>query len=190
MNSRLTAFELRIGAATDIDTLCEIDVDASELCVRAGLDVGFSTEHEFALAERTRWLCSLSLGGTLLAVGARGSVLGFAASGVRDLEPYLDQLSVRRSSMRSGVGSALLSATENKARVSGAHSLWLTTYGHLAWNRPFYESRGFVVVPESQLGREMRAELEYERHWLPAPEQRVVMRKGLRVWNCTRSASC
>jgi GNAT superfamily N-acetyltransferase len=180
--SRATV-ELRVGTAADIDTLCEIDLDASELFARAGLDVELANEHEFALAERTRWLCSLSSGSTLLAVSRSGSVLGFAASGARDRQPYLDQLSVRRGSMRSGVGSTLLEATENKARASGARTLWLTTYRHLSWNRPFYERRGFVVVPEAQLGREMLAQLEYERRWLPAPEERVVMRKELRPWN-------
>jgi len=178
-----TAFELRVGTVSDIDTLCEIDFDASELFVRAGLDVELPNEHEFALAERTRWLCSLSSGGALLAVDAFAGVLGFAASGTRDGEPYLDQLSVRRHSMRLGVGTSLLTATESKARAGGARSLWLTTYRHLSWNRPFYERRGFIVVPEPELGREMLAELQYERHWLPAPEERVVMRKELRRSN-------
>lgn len=175
--------KITVGTAADIDTLCEIDLDASELFVSAGLDVELPDQHEFALAERTRWLCSLSTGSTLLAVSASGRVLGFAANGTRDREPYLDQLSVRRGSMRSGVGSTLLDASENTARASGARSLWLTTYRHLPWNRPFYERRGFVVVPEAQLGREMLAELEYERRWLPAPEERVVMRKLLGPWN-------
>src|SRR5262245_48223015 len=102
-----TAFELRVGSAADIDTLCEIDLDASELFVQAGLDVELPEGNEFTLAERTRWLCSLSSGGTFLAVSAVGRVLGFAAGGLRDREPYLDQLSVRRVSMRWGVGSAL-----------------------------------------------------------------------------------
>lgn len=176
-------FELRVGVVADIDTLCDIDRDASELFVRAGLDVELPNEHEFALAERTRWLCSLSSGSTLLAVDASGTLIGFAASGARDGEPYLDQLSVRQHAMQLGVGTALLNATEKNARVAGARSLWLTTYGHLSWNRPFYERRGFAVVAEAQLGRELLAELAYERHWLPAPEQRIVMRKELRPWN-------
>lgn len=159
VNGDRAAFELRVGTAADIDTLCEIDSDASELFVRAGLDVELPNQHEFTLAERTRWLCSLSSGSTLLAVDASGGLLGFAASGARDGEPYLDQLSVRRHAMRLGVGTALLTETESRARTVGARTLWLTTYRHLSWNRPFYERRGFIVVPEAELGREMRAEL-------------------------------
>jgi GNAT superfamily N-acetyltransferase len=166
-----------VGTREHLETLALIDLDASELFVRAGLDVELPDQHEFALAERARWLRSLLSGDTLLALSTAGEPLGFAAAGTRDGKPYLDQLSVRQSSMGFGIGSALLSATEHNARASGARSLWLTTYRHLSWNRPFYERRGFVVVPETQCGPEMRAELELERRWLPAPGERVAMRK-------------
>jgi GNAT superfamily N-acetyltransferase len=174
-----TAFMLRIGTPADIETLCDIDTDASRLFVRAGLDVQEPAALELERAERARWLQSLEAGATLLAIDAAGRVAGFAASGIRDGEPYLDQLSVRIDSMRLGIGSALLDATAQRARGTGAASLWLTTYRHLAWNRPFYEARGFAVVPTSALGKEMLAVVEFERRWLPAPDQRVVMRKVL-----------
>ena len=47
---------------------------------------------------------------------------------------------------RANVGTALLDASEQMARASGARSLWLTTYRHLPWNRPFYERAGFEYV--------------------------------------------
>jgi GNAT superfamily N-acetyltransferase len=170
-------FTLRVGTREDLDTLAAIDSDACELFVRAGLDVELADQHEFIRAERARWLTSLVWGDTLLALSSSGEPIGFAAAGTRDGEPYLDQLSVRQSAMGIGVGSALLSATWQKARAAGAHSLWLTTYRHLSWNQPFYERRGFVAVPETRCGPEMRAELEFERRWLPAPGERVAMRK-------------
>jgi N-acetylglutamate synthase-like GNAT family acetyltransferase len=86
---------------------------------------------------------------------------------------------VLRPSLHAGVGSTLLSAAEERARKSGTSALWLTTYRHLSWNRPFYERRGFVVVPEAQCGPQVRAELMFERRWLPAPQERVAMRKAL-----------
>ena len=171
------AFTLRVGTHEDIEILSEIDLDASELFVRAGLDVEFPSQHEFALAERARWLRSLISGETLLAVDSSGRALGFAASGSRDGQPFLDQLSVRQSAMRVGIGSALLRATERIARAAGGRSLWLTTYRHLSWNRPFYERKGFAMVPETQCGPEMAAELDHERRWLPVPAERIAMRK-------------
>ncbi|HVY80219.1 MAG TPA: GNAT family N-acetyltransferase [Steroidobacteraceae bacterium] len=172
-------FAIRIGAADEIDTLRDIDDDASRLFVEAGLDVDVPPDHEFIVRERSRWLHALQTGNTLLIVGSAGAALGFAATGTRDGEPYLDQLSVRTHFMRIGLGSALLEATENRARANGARTLWLTTYRHLPWNRPFYERAGFVVIPEADCGTEMLATLMYERRWLPQPGERVVMRKDL-----------
>src|SRR5512146_3461086 len=96
-----------------------------------------------------------------------------------DNEPYLDQLSVRTRFMRAGIGSALLARVASKLRSAGHSTLWLTTYAHLGWNRPFYERVGFVVVPEGDSGPQLRQELAYQRRWLPCPDQRVVMRKEL-----------
>jgi GNAT superfamily N-acetyltransferase len=172
-------FSLRIASVADIDTLCEIDADASTLFAQAGLDLELPAGHEFFEAERNRWLRSLATGKTLLVIGSTGTALGFAASGMRDGEPYLDQLSVRTHFMRIGLGTALLDATEHMARASGGRRLWLTTYRHLPWNRPFYERAGFEIVPDVECGLEMMAELTYERRWLPLPHDRVVMRKDL-----------
>ena len=176
-------FAMRAGSVADIDTLCEIDADAATLFVAAGLDLDLPVGHEFLVAERSRWLRSLAAGKTLLIVGSTGRALGFAASGTRDGEPYLDQLSVRTHFMRIGLGTTLLAGAENMARATGGRTLWLTTYGHLPWNRPFYERAGFAVVPEAACGPEMLEELLYERRWLPVPHERVVMRKDLDAIN-------
>jgi GNAT superfamily N-acetyltransferase len=170
-------FTLRTGSVADIETLAEIDLDACQLFVSAGLDVDLPGE--FSLAERNRWLNSLASGRTLLAVDASDRAVGFAASGVLDGEPYLEQLSVCRSCMRRGIGRSLLEATTILARETGARSLWLTTYGHLSWNRPYYERSRFVVVPEAECGPQIRQTLTWEHQFLPRPEERVVMRKPL-----------
>jgi GNAT superfamily N-acetyltransferase len=170
---------LRIGTVYEIDTLCEIDDDAGDLFTRAGLDLDLPPDHEFFGAERARWLRSLLSGRTLVAVAPSGRILGFAASGMIDGEPHLDQLSVRTQYMRLGIGTALLTATTRRARADGASALSLTTYNHLSWNRPFYERVGFSVVPESECGLEMLSVLAHERRWLPLPHQRVAMRMRL-----------
>jgi GNAT superfamily N-acetyltransferase len=170
---------LRAGTPREIEALCEIDLDACELFTRAGLDLDLPANHEFFVAERARWMRSLASGRTLVALGFSGRMLGFAAGAVLDGDAYLDQLSVRRQFMRNGVGTTLLRATARRARAEGATALWLTTYHHLSWNRPFYERAGFSVIPETQCGPEMLQVLAHERRWLPLPEQRVVMRMAL-----------
>ena len=172
-------YRLRVAMPTEIDSLCEIDLDACTLFTRAGLDMDLPADHEFFVAERTRWLRSLELGRTLVAVTPAGRVLGFASSGCVDGDPFLDQLSVHTQFMRRGIGSALLASTALRARNDGASDLWLTTYSHLSWNRPFYERAGFAVVPESACGPGILGVLAHERRWLPAPEERVAMRMAL-----------
>ncbi len=172
-------FAMRIGSTQDIDTLAGIDLDASMLFERAGLRLDLPNEHELVTAERERWLLCLSAGTVLIAADHSGEDVGFAAIGLRDGEPYLDQLSVRMSSMGRGIGTELLYASMRMAMRGGGQALWLTTYGHLSWNRPYYERHGFVLVAPDQCGEELRSELSFERRLLPSPEERVVMRRAL-----------
>lgn len=169
--------DLRVGTVADIGALQAIDLDASELFIGAGLDVDLPGE--FLQAELERWLQSLASGHAILAVEAGDRVVGFASRGMLDGEPYLDQLSVLRSCMRRGIGRALLQATICAAQETAAQALWLTTYGHLPWNRPYYERAGFAVVPEADCGPEMRRTLALERRFLPRPEERLAMKKDL-----------
>ena len=59
--------------------------------------------------------------------------------------------------------------------------MWLTTYGHLPWNVPFYEKMGFVVIPEAEWGAGVLHHVEAQRESLPLPESRVAMRAPLPV---------
>ena len=170
---------IRPASVTEIDTLCEIDNDASTLFERAGLYLDLPGDHEFPVNERARWVRSLIAGRALLAMGDDGAPMGFAAADLVDDQFHLDQLSVRTTFMRQGIGTALLNAVVAAARDAASPALWITTYRHLSWNRPFYEREGFVVVPENECGAEIVEVLRYERRWLPFPEERVVMRKPL-----------
>jgi GNAT superfamily N-acetyltransferase len=170
---------IRIGSARDIDILADIDLDASVLFERAGLRLEAPNEHEVTMAERNRWLRCLFAGTVLIAADHSGQDVGFAAVGMRDREPYLDQLSVRMTSMGQGIGTELLCGSMRMATEGGGQALWLTTYSHLSWNRPYYERHGFVLVSPEQCGEELRCELSFERRLLPRPEERVVMRKIL-----------
>jgi hypothetical protein len=170
---------IRLGSTGDIHILADIDLDACVLYERAGLELDLQSEQEVARAERKRWLRCLAAGAVLIAVGPSGEDVGFAAVGMKDGEPYLDQLSVRMSSMRKGIGTGLLCASVRMAMGGGGQVLWLTTYNHLSWNRPYYERHGFVVISPEQCGEELKGELSFERRWLPRPEERVIMRKHL-----------
>lgn len=156
-----------------------IDDDATALYAAHGCPIEMPPEHVFAIDEVARWARSVELGHALLAVDGAGAALGFAAVGTVDGAPYLDQLAVRVAAMRRGVGSRLLEAAADCARRMGGTCLWLTTYDHLPFNRPYYARRGYEVVPEEACGPDIRHHLEQQRRYLPEPSRRVAMRRAV-----------
>jgi GNAT superfamily N-acetyltransferase len=163
---------VRSASVADLAEMVAVDDDACTLYARAGLHFDFGPEHPFARAEYGRWARAASEGLAFLAEEPGGRAVGLMIVGRIDGLPYLDQLSVRTSAMRHGLGRRLLTQAIGWA---GSTPLWLTTYGHLPWNRPFYESAGFVHVSESGCPAGIVERLEVERRWLPAPGERIAM---------------
>lgn len=172
-------YSLELAGPSDMAEVIQIDDDAMLLYGEAGLTFELESTHPYALAERARWLRSAELGRLSFAVDGSGVRVGFAALDHFDGAAYLDQLSVRRNSMRRGAGRSLLRHAIAWAKANGDKELWLTTYGHVPWNAPFYRKEGFRLVSEPQCGPGIRRDLEEQRRWLPAPEQRVAMRLTL-----------
>lgn len=164
---------LRPALPDELGLLIEIDDDACALYAEVGLRIELPPGHPFAADEQARWAASIRADGAWLALAA-GAPVGFAAIGTADGEPYLDQLSVRRDAMGRGVGTRLLRHALQVSAPAGA--LWLTTYAHLPWNRPYYERHGFVVIEEARCGPQIREHLHAQRAVLPAPQERVAMR--------------
>src|SRR5215467_3770942 len=100
-------FTLREAAADEFDTLCSIDFDASQLFDHVGLELTAQAAVEYTAAERGRWMECLQSGTVLMALNRSDEPIGFAALRALDHEPYLEQLSVRVSAMRKGVGGSL-----------------------------------------------------------------------------------
>jgi GNAT superfamily N-acetyltransferase len=167
---------IRLASPADIGHIVSIDDDACALFERAGVRLAFGPDHPYARAEYARWLQSAKDGTAFLAGRAdTGAVpVGVLVMGHADGAPYLDQLSVRVAAMRQGLGRRLL---DHAIAWAGDQPLWLTTYAHLPWNRPFYERHGFAVVEESACGPDIRADLAEQRRWLPHPRERVAMRR-------------
>lgn len=163
---------LRPARPDELPALVVIDDEASELYAEAGIVFGLAPDHPFVLDESVRWERAIALGLAHVAVDAQGSIMGFVTLGMVDGQPYVDQLAVRPAAMRQGMGSALL---KTAIAWSGGRPLWLTTYAHLPWNRPYYERHGFVAVEESDCGPEICAILAKQRAALPAPDQRIAM---------------
>jgi GNAT superfamily N-acetyltransferase len=72
--------------------------------------------------------------------------LGFVCVELVDSIPHIWQLAVDPDHGRHGLGRALMQAACDWARSEGFDAITLTTYRDVPWNRPFYESLGFVVM--------------------------------------------
>ena len=170
---------IELGTPDDFADVLRIDDDATSFYAEAGIVIALDPSHLFTIAEQGRWRRSAEMQRLFFARDEGGARVGIAALDRFDGDSYLDQLSVKRSAMRRGIGRLLLRHAMAWARANQDPFLWLTTYGHVAWNRPFYESEGFVVVPEPECGPGIRHHLEEQRRWLPAPEHRIAMRRAL-----------
>jgi GNAT superfamily N-acetyltransferase len=166
---------IRRASPDEIDEMVSIDTDACRLYERAGLHADLGPEHPYSVAERACWANAARAGTVFLAEPTGGSPLGLLVMDRVDGAPYLEQLSVRQSAQGQGIGRRLLMLAIEWA---GDQPLWLTTYAHIAWNRPFYERHGFVTIPESACPPGIVAILDDQRRALPAPTERIAMRRA------------
>jgi GNAT superfamily N-acetyltransferase len=173
------SYSIRIASVADMADVVRLDDDATGLYQTAGFVIALPADHPFTVDEQRRWAGSAAAGQLFFAVDERGECVGFAALDRLDGVPYLDQLSVRRAAMKRGAGRFLLHHAITWATRQRAKFLWLTTYGHLPWNRPFYEREGFVLAPESECSPGIVHHLDDQRAALPFPEHRVAMRRAL-----------
>lgn len=165
-------YALRAAREGELSTLVAIDDEASTLYAHFGIHIALEKDHPFVVNEASRWARSIARGCAIVAVENDDLPVGFVTMGEVDGEPYVDQLAVRPSHMRQGIGTALLGEAI-AGHCSG--SLWLTTYSHVPWNRPFYERHGFVSVRDEHCGSELAAILQVQRATLPDPGQRIAM---------------
>ena len=171
----MSGVAIRPARPDELATLIAIDDDAGTLAAEWGLAVDVDPSHPFVLAERARWLAAIARGLLEVAQAPDATLVGFAARGFVDDEPYLDQLSVRRGWMRRGIGTTLLGRAVAWAAADPSGRLWLTTWAHVPWNAPFYRRHGFVPHPEAACGPELRATLRDQRGALPDADRRIAM---------------
>jgi GNAT superfamily N-acetyltransferase len=166
----------RPASEAELDVARNIDDDACLAYADAGLAFHLDEHAAFVAAELAAWSEAAHAGRMIFACAGTpgGDPIGFSAVGHVDGHPHLHQLSVRRAWMRRGIGRTLVKRACEWSEREG--ELWLTTYGHLSWNGPWYERLGFATISESECGPALRAILAAERKALPGPEHRIAMR--------------
>ena len=168
----MTFFNLRKARVAELPVIIAIDDAASQLYADAGLAIELKSQHPFIVAESTRWANAISHGLAYVATNELDQAIGFITLGFIDTEHYLDQIAVLPEHMQQGIGTKLL-----ELAIAWSHDkpLWLTTYSHIPWNKPYYEKQGFKQMTEDACGPQLCQILHAQRLALPAPEQRIAM---------------
>jgi GNAT superfamily N-acetyltransferase len=98
---------------------------------------------------------------------------------VVDGHAHINQVSVRPSHARRGIGRALIDVAREWAVARGLPELSLTTFAEVPWNGPYYARLGFEAVPPEQVTGGLRAIRAVETAKGLDAWPRVVMRQRL-----------
>ncbi|AUS79628.1 GNAT family N-acetyltransferase [Actinoalloteichus sp. AHMU CJ021] len=153
---------IRVSRAEDLPVLGEVSRAADRLFEDVGLVLP-PDDPEHALRSA----------GEVLVAGE--PPVGFAAMDELDGRTHLDQLAVHPAFGGRGIGGALLAEVLARAGRRGSPAVTLTTFRDVPWNAPWYRRRGFVELPRSDWGPELRARWEKERGAGIAVAPRIVM---------------
>jgi len=164
---------IRAAHPHEIRLLPQIENAADQRFARVWLQrVVDMPEHSIAALEHGR-----RHGLLWVAIAPRGHVVGFALIEIKRGTALIEQLSVLDRWQGYGFGTALIERCAATARALGHEPLYLTTYRDVAWNKPFYQRRGFTEVPRGALDRTLRGVLLLEvRHGHPVWRRAVMTR--------------
>ena len=136
---------IRKALQSEIPLLQDVQLDAGELFRSAGMDdvADHPPEDAAILAD------AINADMIWVACQPDGTPIGMAHVTDLDGVAYLQEIAMRASHGRRGTGASLLRAVMAELRGCGYRRMTLSTFSHLAWNRPFYEKLGFKVIPKA-----------------------------------------
>lgn len=164
-------YMVRPASVSDLGALAGIERRAGELFRSIGMD-DVADDDGPAMAD----LESARADGRLWVATFDGRPVGYVLALVLgDATPHLEQISVEPGHGRKGLGAALVDQVAHWAVEFGAVRLTLSTFDEVPWNRPYYDSLGFTVLPEASWNPALRAVRDHEEHLGLALDQRVIM---------------
>jgi GNAT superfamily N-acetyltransferase len=168
-------FTIEPARIDDLEILPMIEREAASLFVGWQLPIEILQEQtalpEFSAAQRA--------GRLWVARSHGGNVIGFALVDLVGGQPHLEEIDVRPSHGRQGIGRALVLTVQAWARASGYTRVTLTTFREVPWNAPFYAGVGFRVLSPHELSHELQAVVREEAARGLDPAARVVMSWGV-----------
>jgi len=184
------SFELRLATVDDVEAMRDVEVDASrrfrDFPVDMGLDEIADEDPPAAdvlrahIGNATAWVVvdvAAAQSGTTVDDARR--VVGYALASMMDDDAHLDQVSVRESAGRRGIGTSLVHAACRWASAQAFASITLTAFRDVPFNGPYYARLGFVELPVDRFGPELRSLRELEDDIGLDAQPRVAMRRPL-----------
>jgi GNAT superfamily N-acetyltransferase len=168
-------YRVRPAVLADLQPLQEVERASSRLFIAYGLEESF-----WGLVTPVDALERACQQGMLwVAVDAGDQPVGFALVKRKDGAAHLDELAVHPVHGRRGLGTALVEAVCGWAREQGLPSVTLSTLRDVPFNAPFYTRLGFVEMPETEAGPELRGVRRREQEAGFPMQRRLLMRRTL-----------
>jgi GNAT superfamily N-acetyltransferase len=152
-----SAYPIRLAGAHDAGAVVSVEV-AAALRFRETAHAelvhtrpGSIEDYRLAAVERRLWVAL-----------SRSVPIGFALVEVDDVDVHLEEIDVAPEHGGRGVGARLLARVCDWARARGAPAVTLTSFDDVAWNRPFYERRGFRVLEQAELSIALSRRMQEE----------------------------
>ncbi len=115
-------------------------------------------------------------GHAILAETSARTILGFALICPLDGLLLLDNISTSSHASGRGIGRALLDAVLQQAAVDDYCAVALTTFRDPPWNGPWFRKFGFVSMPDTAIGPELRAIIGHQAAYLDPQTRETLWR--------------
>ncbi|MEV4145129.1 GNAT family N-acetyltransferase [Amycolatopsis sp. NPDC049691] len=144
---------IRLARPDDLPALIDVEREAGglfravDMAAIADDDPGSVAELAVYQADGRAWV----------AVDDDDRPVAYLVAEVVDGHAHVEQVSVRPSHARRGLGRALIETLAEWAVARGLPALTLTTFAAVPWNAPYYERLRFRVLADAEIGAGLRA---------------------------------
>lgn len=144
---------IRLAHPDDLPALIDIEREAGSL-FRALDMAAIADDDPGSVAELAEYQTD---GRAWVSVDDGDRPVAYLIAEVVDGHAHVEQVSVRPSHARRGLGGALIETLAEWAVSRGLPALTLTTFAAVPWNAPYYERLRFRVLADGEIGDGLRA---------------------------------
>jgi GNAT superfamily N-acetyltransferase len=143
---------IRLARPDDLPALIDIEREAGGLFRDVGM-AAIADDDPGSVAELAGYQAD---GRAWVSVDDGDRPVAYLVAEVVDGHAHVEQVSVRPSHARRGLGSALIETLAAWAVSRGLPALTLTTFAAVPWNAPYYERLRFRVLEDAEIGDGLR----------------------------------